>query len=463
MVTNRKPAVVTDFKTPAPALDLPQDGSTRGMIADLIPGESQRRARTARAVAATSSDERIDLATELSARLAKSGKLTAEERQALAQKILGAQIDEIRASMPGDQLVLAEMMKALDDDLANIGGQFDEFQTLSPTEIEHITAATTLVDLCKAKVVLAQTKLTELQSAWFFKESRSEAAREELMRVEAEVVSAEVGVTRAKEQAKIDQEKRLLSADFSVHYDRFTKRIADTCAILEKSRDGALTNYEQVVDQLRVTFEDKTAASAAMEKLDEMILAANEKLAQDQEQVVTLEAGSPERMTLEQSISEQVNRVQELTGKRNEALAIFQAKERATPELETHRDTILAQYHVHRMNLASLRANSDSWRAAFDSRLEQMKGMASIDASSKIDSVGAVLAQDGAEKAAQALVASVTSAVEMIEKHDARLAKMKDVKDIQDEGMAALRARFEAAMVKTKTRDGRAEEHQASE
>jgi hypothetical protein len=283
------------------------------------------------------------------------------------------------------------------------------------------------------------------------------------VKAEAEVVTAKQGVVQAQEQAKIDQEKRLYAADFSVLYDTFTKRIKATCTILEKSRDGAWENYNQVVEQLRVTHEDKTATAASMEKLDEMILAANQKLAQDQEQVDTLEAGSPERTTLEQSISEQVNGVQELQGRRNEALAIFQAKERATPELETHRDTILAQYHVHRMNLASLLANSDSWRAAFDSRLEQMKGMSSIDASGKIDSVGAAIAQRGAEDAAQTLVASVRQVVEMVEKHPERLSQLLDVQDVQQQGMVELMERMQVAMDRTKSRDGRTEEHQPSE
>ncbi len=463
MVTPRK-AVVTDLKAPAPLLDTPQEGSTRGMIADLVPGQQQRQARKARAAVAVGKvDDRVEFAVQTAEKLARSGKLTAEERQALAKKILGAQIDEIRESIPEDQKVLAEMMKALDDDLANIGGQFDEFATLSPNEEALISASTALVDLCVEKAKLAEAELAKLQNAWFFKKTRTEAAHAELVKAEADIASAKLGVVQAKEQAKIDQERRLLSADFSVHYDRFTKRIEDTCKILETSRDGARANYEQVVEQLRVTYEDKTAAAAAMEALDKLILAANQKLAQDQEQVVTLDAGSAERIELEQSISEQVDQVQELQGRRNEALAIFQAKERATPELETHRDTIQAQYDVHRINLASLRANSDSWRAAFDSRLEQMKGMASIDASSKIDSVGAVLAQDGAEKAAQTLVASVTSALNMIEQHDARLAKMQDVKDIQYEGIAALRERFEAAILKTKNRGGTVEEHRPSD
>src|SRR3989338_2087871 len=193
-----------------------------------------------------------------------------------------------------------------------------------------------------------------------------------------------------------------------------------------------------------------------------MIYKESKKLEQDKEQCATLAPGTAERTTLEQAISEQVNRVQELQGKRNEALAIFQAKERATPELETHRDTILAQYHVHRMNLASLRANSDSCRTAFDSRLEQMKGMSSIDASGKIDSVGAAIAQRGAEQAAQAMIASVRQAVEMIEQHPERLEKLMHVQDAQQEGMAELLARLQKASEASMNRGGRIEEHQPS-
>lgn len=228
--------------------------------------------------------------------------------------------------------------------------------------------------------------------------------------------------------------------------------------VLEKSINGAWTNYNQVVEQLQVTHEDRTAASTAMEKLDELILAASNRLQQDQAKCDTLTAGSPERTAMEQSISEQNNHVQELMGKRNEALAIFQAKERATPELEVHRDTILAQYHVHRMNLASLRANSDSWRAAFDSRLEQMKGMSSIDASDKIDNVGAVLAKKGAENAAQTMMASVRQAVEMAEKHPERLEELLHVQGVQHQGMEELMQRMQTAMENSKNR-GKTGEH----
>ena len=114
------------------------------------------------------------------------------------------------------------------------------------------------------------------------------------------------------------------------------------------------------------------------------------------------------------------------------------------------------------MNLASLVANSDSWRAAFDSRLEQMKGMSSIDASGKIDSVGAAIAQRGAEDAAKTTMASFRQAVEMVEKHNGRLDGLLDVKDAQDQGMVELMERMQVAMDKTKSRDGRADEHQPS-
>jgi hypothetical protein len=433
------------------------------MIAELVPGSEQRRARTARAVVAANIDDRVGLAVELSDKLAKSGKMSNEERQALAQKILSAQIGEMRASLPEGQKVLAELLKELYGDLDNLGGAFAEYQTHSADELSLISAAQALVDLSEGKVTLAKAKLAALQDAWFFKESRTEAAQVELEKAEAEVVSAKLGVVQAKDQAKIAQEKRLLNADFSLLYKSFTARIKATCDILEKSRDGAWANYEEVVEQLRFTYEDKTATAEAMEELDKRIIEATQKFEQDQEQCATLEAGTPERTALEQSISEQINRVQELQGKRNEALAIFQAKERATPELETHRDTILAQYHVHRMNLASLRANSDSWKAAFDSRLEQMKGMSSIDASGKIDDVGAAIAQRGAEDAAQTLVASVRQVVEMVEKHPQRLSAMMDVKDAQDQGMAALMARLGTAMEQTRNRGGRADEHQPTD
>ncbi|OGZ08575.1 MAG: hypothetical protein A3D65_04955 [Candidatus Lloydbacteria bacterium RIFCSPHIGHO2_02_FULL_50_13] len=437
-------------------------GSTRELLAELIPGEG-RRTRTARAVAAVApSDIRVELAAELSATLAKSGKLTAEERQALAQRILSATVTEMRVNLPEDQKVLAELLKSLDDDLANIGGAIGEFQTFNTQEQGLINAANQLVASAEGHVTLAKTKLAGLESAWFFKDSRMATAKVELENTEKNVVSAKLGVAQARDQAKIDQEKRLLNADFTVLYDRFTKRIEATCKVLETSRDGAWENYNQVVEQLRITHEDKTGAAAAMEKLDGMISEASQKLEQDKEQCATLTPGTAERTTLEQAISEQVNRVQELQGKRNEALAIFQAKERATPELETHRDTILAQYHVHRMNLASLRANSDSCRTAFDSRLEQMKGMSSIDASGKIDSVGAAIAQRGAEQAAQAMIASVRQAVEMIEQHPERLEKLMHVQDAQQEGMAELLARLQKASEASMNRGGRIEEHQPS-
>lgn len=431
------------------------------MIAQLVPGQEERRQRTARA-AVTKIDERAELAANLTMSLDKKGKLSSADRQALAQKILSAQIDELRAKLPEDQKVLAELLKELDDELANIGGAFAEYQTYSPSEQGLIDAANQLVTSSEGHVALAKGKLAKLESAWFFKDSRTTAAREELAKAEADLVTARLGVTQATSEAKNAMEKRLLNADFSAHYDRFTDRIKATCTVLEKSIDGAWTNYNQVVEQLQVTHEDRTAASKAMEKLDELILAAGEKIKQDQEQCDTLQAGTPERTTMEQAISEQNNHLQELAGKRNEALAIFQAKERATPELEVHRDTILAQYHVHRMNLASLRANSDSWRAAFDSRLEQMKGMSSIDASGKIDSVGAAIAQRGAEDAAQTLVASVRQAVEMAEKHPERLAELLNVQSVQHQGMAELMERMQVAMEKSKNRDGSPEEHSSS-
>ena len=420
----------------------------------------QRQSRVARAVAAVGQvDQRVELTVELSEKLAKSGKLTAEERQALAQKILKAQIGELRVKLPENEKVLAELLADLDADLSTFDGAIGSFQTFIKGEQGIIDAANKLVTLAEGHVALAKAKLAELESAWFFKTSRTVTAQTELAAAETAVTTAKLGVAHAESQAKIQQEKRLRNAKFAELFDRFAARIEATCGVLEKSRDGAWKNYGEVSTELAAALKERTASAEEMERLDAEIAEATQKLEQDKQQCETLTAGSSERTEMEDQISKQVSALQELQGARNEELAIFQAKERAVPELETHRDTVLAQYHVHRMNLASLIANSASWRAAFDSRIEQMKGMASIDASGKIDSVGAAIAQRGAEEAAATMIASVRQAVEMAEKHPERLAALLETQNTQHQGMEELMARMQVAMDRSKNRDGNPDEH----
>ncbi|HEY9585185.1 MAG TPA: hypothetical protein VJJ02_01160 [Candidatus Paceibacterota bacterium] len=420
----------------------------------------QRQSRVARAVVGVAKvNQRVELAVELSEKLAKSGRLTAEDRQALAQKILTAQIGELRAQLPANEKVLAELLADLDADLSTFEGAIGNFQTFTSDEQNLIDAAKKLVTSAEGHVALWKAKLASLESAWFFKASRTATALTELTSAETAVTSTKLGVAQAESQAKIQQEKRLRSAKFGELFDRFTKRIDATCKVLETSRDGAWANYGEVTTELGAALKERTASAEEMEKLDVDIEKAIQKLEQDKQQCETLTAGSSERTEMEDRISKQVSALQELQGARNEELAIFQAKERAVPELETHRDTVLAQYHVHRMNLASLIANSASWRAAFDSRIEQMKGMASIDASGKIDSVGAAIAQRGAEEAAATMIASVRQVVEMAEQHPERLADLLETQNTQHEGMKVLMARMQVAMDRSKSRDGRADEH----
>ncbi len=430
------------------------------VIADM---KAKRQERAARATGVARVDPTAQLAVDLSVKLSKTDNRSPEAVRDLAQEIMGATLADLRSSLPAEQKVLAEILKTLEDDLNQVGGAFSELETYSADEEAIIGEAKKAVTSSEGHVSLAKTKMAELESAWFFKGMRTSTAQAELAKAEADLVSAKLGVANAVDQANVVREKRLLNADFSDLYAGFARRLDETFTILKDSIKAADADATRLRKEIEVAYTDKTKAAKAIKDLEAELPVALAKLEQAREECGTLLAGSPERTALEQSISDQESWIQELQGQLNVKLADFQAAERATPTLETHEKTSLALLNVHEVNLASLQALSKHWRPSFDSLLQQMRAMASVDASKKLNDVGVFINQKGAERAAKHLMGAVKTIVEMAQNHTGHLDDLLVVQETQAKGMAQLMDEMNQALQETKKRAGRAEQHLPSD
>ncbi|OGZ08006.1 MAG: hypothetical protein A3C13_03780 [Candidatus Lloydbacteria bacterium RIFCSPHIGHO2_02_FULL_50_11] len=191
-----------------------------------------------------------------------------------------------------------------------------------------------------------------------------------------------------------------------------------------------------------------------MEELRPQVAEAIAKLQQDETIRDGLEIGTKERSEAEEAVSNQKKKVETLQGYLNQALALFQAKERATTELEVNEQTLLGQSNAYDVAIASLRANSETWRVTFKNRLAIMKAMAGLEASEKQDRVGAAISQENTEQSAKAFVASVDAVISMLEKHPERLKDLEQVRGIQRKGIEDAMKRMNDLYAATMDRGG---------
>ncbi|OGZ12300.1 MAG: hypothetical protein A2942_00905 [Candidatus Lloydbacteria bacterium RIFCSPLOWO2_01_FULL_50_20] len=415
-------------------------GSSSDILARIRSGES----RLGEAGVSDRTRQKVDLSIDLAEQVGQAHKLENEKVRDLAGEILTAKLSELREKLPENQKVLAELLKSLEEECNKIGGGFENFEKHSTDEEALMAKAKSLLARCEAA-------LEHAKNDWYLIPGNKERA---IAKAQSDRDAAQAGVAQSIEQAKIARTKRLLNADFSDMFARFNARIEQTLVLLDTSQRATVKEYNQVqVEKVRA-FKQKTEAAVAMEELRPQVAEAIAKLQQDETIRDGLEIGTKERSEAEEAVSNQKKKVETLQGYLNQALALFQAKERATTELEVNEQTLLGQSNAYDVAIASLRANSETWRVTFKNRLAIMKAMAGLEASEKQDRVGAAISQENTEQSAKAFVASVDAVISMLEKHPERLKDLEQVRGIQRKGIEDAMKRMNDLYAATMDRGG---------
>lgn len=416
--------------------------STDDLLAEIQGGQQQRIAQVARSGEV---QERVDVALQLAEQVGQLHTIGDPEKRNLAQVILSAQMKDLRESLPGEQKLLAELLKGLGDEFDNLGSEFSNFETLNASE-------QAIVDNAKGMETHAQASLLAAQSAWFFKQTK-------IAKALADIESSKLAVAQSIEQANNMRTRRILNADFSEIFKSFAKRVDETLQVLTKGVEDIAFQYDAAQTAKMTAFTHKKMAATSMEKLQIDVAQAIEAVKEFETVRDGLTVGTEDRTKVEQQISDKRRDVETLQGRLNQAIMIFQAKERATTQLEIDEQTLLGQLNVHKSLIASLKANSDAWKVTFDNRLASMKAMAQSEASEKLDKVGSAMAQQNAEFSAKALMASMRIVTEMGEKHPHLLGQLMNVQNIQGQGIESYMERMNKVLEETRKRGGASERH----
>lgn len=436
---SRKASLNVVADAPASTQDV---GSTDDLLSEIQSGVAVRTRTEGR-----SGVENIDLAIDLSQKIGETFKITDEKKRNLAEEILTARLDKLRENVLVEQRSVAEMRKLLDDEFNKIGGGFESFEKYDPSEQLRLDDASALVKRSEAA-------LEHAKSDWYIIPGNKERA---ILRTQSAMDAAKVAEAQAKEQVHIDRTNRILNANFSETFKGLNQRTEQTLDVLGSGLK-ALEPKAAVVQSAKLkAFEQKSKAAAAIEKLETEVSQAIAKLQQDETIRDGLEVATEARADAEQQVSVQQKLLQDLESRRSQALAVFQSKERSTVALGVWEQTLLGQINVYKINIASLRANADSWKEEFEAREASMKANAATEASEKLDQVGVAVSQKNTEAAAKNYIAALESVTSMVEKHPDRFRDQLAVKNIQEQGIEHYVARMNAALEATRRRGGAVE------
>ena len=236
---------------------------------------------------------------------------------------------------------------------------------------------------------------------------------------------------------------RLMHADIEASLQTFMNMVSKTIEIMEVRTKAIIEQVNAVSTRKAQAFEVKTRAAQALEQLDTELKQSEENLRTEEEVLPTLINGSPEHSTQTQTISNLRVQVEDLRGRRNTALVLFQSKERFAAELEIHEKSQMKLRDNQRAWITVLKSDTEERVVTFKSRLEAMKAMADQDVAKNLTSAGVEMDFRNVKFMAEVGVASDRSAAEMIESQPGIIERLLGIGAAQAEGTAEFRHRLE--------------------
>lgn len=365
---------------------------------------------------------------ELEAEAEEIAVIENEAERDTRTRVLNATLNELRREAQTEADELGTAVFGLD---AIIEGLGEEYQTLD----QYSQSEQNLIDTAQAAVDAVNAKLGDLESAWFFKSSRTEVAQLELE-------TAETGLETATTKANQLRRQRLMSADMEASLQEIQRRANQIIDIIEQ-------RIEQVNDQLRTVsmrkaeaFEAKEAAARDLERHDAELDQLEAELQSAEEELTTYINGTEAYTAQEQKISGLRAEGGRIRGERNASLAVFQSKEKFVTEHEVHERTQQKLYANLTTWRRALRSDTEERIVTFKSRLEAMKAMSDQDIARNLDELGSAVDQKNAEYMATAGAVSDRIMMEKIEKHPERMAEMERVVAAQAEATQDIRMRM---------------------
>jgi hypothetical protein len=364
---------------------------------------------------------------DLEAQMDEAAKIRDERERDLRVQVLTADLEELRSDADKEAEDLAQAVFGLNAMLESMGTEYAKLN-------EFNTEEQGLIERNRARFEQAKKDLESAQNRRFFKNRALADAR-------SEVQFAEQALKDATAEARRKARQRLLKADMEASLQEFMLRVERTIAIMERRKSVIEGQLQAVTSKKEHAFQVKEQAARALEQLDQELSTSEEQLRVEEEQLQALQNGTSEHAEQSNTVSSLRAGVEDLRGRRNTALVLFQSKEKFAAELEVHERTQMKLRDNQRMWITALRSDTEERVVTFRSRLEAMKAMADQDIAKQLDELGADTDQLNVEYMARAGAVSDELRMKRMEKHPQRVADIAAARAAQAEAIQRIRQR----------------------
>ncbi len=365
--------------------------------------------------------------SELETEMDAAAKIRDERERDLRIKVLTADLGELRVDAEKEAEDLAQAVFGLNAMLESMGTEYARLNELNREE-------KALIGRNELRLERARKDLDSAEQRRFFK-------RRALADAKSELTFAEQALKDATTEARRTARQRLLKADIEASLQEFMLRVEKTIQIMEHRKAVIEQQLAAVSMKKADAFKVKEQAARALEKLDQDLSTSEERLRVEEDQLEALENGSADHAEQTQKISLLRAEVEDLRGRRNTALVLFQSKEKFAAELEVHERTQMKLRDNQRMWITALRSDTEERVVTFRSRLEAMKAMADQDIAKQLDDLGADVDQRNVEYMARSGAVSDELRMKRMEKHPQRIAEIAAARAAQAEAIQRIRQR----------------------
>ena len=365
--------------------------------------------------------------SELETEMDDAAKIRDERERDLRIKVLTADLGELRIDAEKEAEDLAQAVFGLNAMLESMGTEYAKLNELNREE-------KALLGRNELRLERARKDLDSAEQRRFFK-------RRALADAKSELTFAEQALKDATTEARRTARQRLLKADIEASLQEFMLRVEKTIQIMEHRKAVIEQQLAAVSIKKLDAFKVKEQAARALEKLDQDLSTSEEQLRVEEDQFEALENGSADHAEQTQKISLLRAEVEDLRGRRNTALVLFQSKEKFAAELEVHERTQMKLRDNQRMWITALRSDTEERVVTFRSRLEAMKAMADQEIAKQLDDLGADVDQRNVEYMARSGAVSDELRMKRMEKHPQRVAEIAAARAAQAEAIQRIRQR----------------------
>lgn len=372
---------------------------------------------------------------DLKRKFEKTEQIQDRSERNIQLRILNASFESLRQEVQEEEKDLANAVFGLNVIIESMGAEYAALENPDTEEKKLVSDA-------EAALATSQQQLEGAKLKWNIFGSKDRA----IVRAEEAIKNAEQGIEDARSEAKRRARRRLQNRNMEDSLQDFLYKVEQTSSIMEKRRDDIKQQLAAVQTRKGEAFRIKEESAKALEALDRELQEKEAELQREEGLLNTFLNGTPEHAQQDEKISNLRAEVEDLRGRRNNALILFQSKEKFAAELEIHERSHMKIRDNHTMWITALRSDTQERVVTFKSRLEAMKAMSDQDIAKQLDNVGAVIDQANAEYMAAASQASDDVRMGKIENQPERVAAIAKAQAAQAEAIQKIRLREQEAI-----------------